>query len=404
MYIEDLIQLATSTGQFLFSQSSILVTGNDYKILESISNQIFYNNNHLTEKQATLVVKLLKKNRDVLRPSVPNIDQVLENPQWKYPFRIIPSVKRISISSSSENSLDKQILVEFPYDDGIVTSFRRRNSEVHDLHKGQWDSNLKKWSFNLTEPNILWLGDALLSTGFATDDTFISYYQELVQTREQIETFVPMLTLKDGAFEIVNSHSKVPQPETDNLAKAVLHARDYGIGVWDDSIEHLIDSELNPVLKAVVKNENTWFNSETISIEYFKDLFLFGGPVLIVVPGGSELEHLSKWTEFALSLGFTTDQVSVMFRLPNEKADFNAYVKEMELNSPVTDDTQVVFVSTKITKPLVKSGIKFRTAINLGYYNYMHFTMNTMVENTQNLVYYSMKEPTHKKKWQPREL
>ena len=403
MYIEELIQLATSTGQFLFGQTPILVTGNDYRILESISSQLVYNNNHLTEKQATLVVKLLKKNRDTLRPYVPNIDAVLENPQWKFPFRIIPSVKRISIQET-ENTQEKFILIEFPYDDTLVTTFRKRNSEVHDLHKGQWNSNLKKWSFGLTEPSILWIGDTLLSLGFSADDTFSSYYQELVELRSQFESVLPMLVSTANGFGIANAHHKVPQPETTDLAKAILHARDHGICVWDDEIDQRISNEFNPVLTAVIRNTNNWFNSETTPIEYFKELFVHGGPVLIVVPGGSELEHLARWTEFSLNLGITTEQISVMFRLPNEKADFNAYVKEMELNSPVTDETRVVFVSTKITKPLVKSGIKFRTAINLGYYNYMHFTMNTMVENTQNLVYYSMKEPTQKKKWQLREL
>ena len=328
MYIEELIQLATSTGQFLFGQTPILVTGNDYRILESISSQLVYNNNHLTEKQATLVVKLLKKNRDTLRPYVPNIDAVLENPQWKFPFRIIPSVKRVSIQKS-EDSQENFILVEFPYDDALVTTFRKRNSEVHDLHKGQWNSNLKKWAFGLTEPSVMWIGDTLLSLGFSADETFSSYYQELVELRSQFEKTIPMLVSTDNGFEIVNAHKKVPQPETGDLAKAVLHARDYGITVWDDKIDQRITNELNPVLSAVVKNSSNWFNSETTPIEYFKELFVHSGPVLIVVPGGSELEHLSKWTEFSLNLGITTEQISVMFRLPNEKADFNAYVKEM---------------------------------------------------------------------------
>jgi hypothetical protein len=77
----------------------------------------------------------------------------------------------------------------------------------------------------------------------------------------------------------------------------------------------------------------------------------------------------------------------------------------MNLNNPVDENTKVVFVSTKITKPLVKSGVKFKTVINLGYYNYLHFTMSAAVDNAQNLVYYSMKQPNnYKNKWQQHEL
>jgi hypothetical protein len=93
-----------------------------------------------------------------------------------------------------------------------------------------------------------------------------------------------------------------------------------------------------------------------------------------------------------------------MFRLPNEQSAFNEYVRLAGLNNPVDENTRIVFVSTKITKPLIKSGVKFNTVINLGYYNYMHFTMSTVVDNARNLVYYSMKAPTKNNKWQPQEL
>jgi hypothetical protein len=108
--------------------------------------------------------------------------------------------------------------------------------------------------------------------------------------------------------------------------------------------------------------------------------------------------------EFAYRLGIETKDMSVMFRLPNEQSDFNQFVKDHELNGPITDTTRIVFVSTKITKPLIKSGVKFNTVINLGYYNYMHFTMSTVVDNARNLVYYSTKAPTIQKRWQPHEL
>jgi hypothetical protein len=84
--------------------------------------------------------------------------------------------------------------------------------------------------------------------------------------------------------------------------------------------------------------------------------------------------------------------------------NLSQFVKTENLNGPVTDSTKMVFVSTKITKPLVKSGVKFNTVINLGYYNYMHFTMSTIVDNARNLVYYSTKAPTIQKRWQPHEL
>ena len=136
----------------------------------------------------------------------------------------------------------------------------------------------------------------------------------------------------------------------------------------------------------------------------FADLLNYGGPAMVIVPGGSELEVVKQWSDFAHSLEISNEQMSVMFRLPNEQAEFNKYVKTAELNNPVDEKTRLVFVSTKITKPLIKAGIRFNTVINLGYYNYMHFSMSTVVDNARNLVYYSMKTPAKNTRWQPHVL
>lgn len=403
MYIEDLIQLATGSGQYLFQHQYL--TGNDQRILESISNQLAYHQSTLTEKQGILALKILKKNTDVLRSAVPSIDDLLDNPRWKTPFRVLPKLKQVSIGTI-EGSTSKFIMVEFPYDEPIVEAFRRRNQEVHDAHKGAWEPSLKKWVFKLTERNIEWLGSLLMSKGFHTSQEFVDLYHEISKVTLEIEKHLPMLVQKDSKFNLINVHKNIPQPESVNLAEVLFWARDYGITTWDDSIEDRINKELLSTTKAILysSKKHLWFDSTKYPVEAFKDLLTYGGPAMVVVPGGSELQEVRKWVEFARNTGITTEQISVMFRLPNEQADFNQYVKEEHLNNPVDENTRLVFVSTKITKPLIKSGVKFSTVINLGYYSYMHFSMSIVVDNAQNLVYYSMKEPTKNNRWQPREL
>ena len=404
MYIEELIQFVTSTGQHLFNRFPTNSLGlNDYKILTSIAERLYYNQDRLTEKQAGLIIKLLKKNRDVIRPYVPKIDDHIDNPQWQHPFRIIPTVKKISI----KKDVDSYIVAEFPFDQEIVEAFRKRNQEVHPVHSGAWNSEEKKWHFRLTETNINWLGNFLLPRDFEASEDFLKLFADVNDVINNFETYLPMLVQTDTGFEIKNAHAKIPQPETNNLAEALFWARDYGVTAWDDKIDDRINNELSTVVRRVLSSglERPWFNSEEVKIDKFAELIKFGGPVLIIIPGGSELDSIIRWTEFVMSQGIRQDQMSVMFRLPNEQATFNSYVKQMNLNNPVDENTKVVFVSTKITKPLVKSGVKFKTVINLGYYNYLHFTMSAAVDNAQNLVYYSMKQPNnYKNKWQQHEL
>ena len=410
MYIEDLIQFATGSGPYLFKSSVSISDPRDFNVLSSMGDQLLYNGNQLTEKQGLLAVRLLNKYRDDLRPFVATLDDDLDNPRWKNSFRVLPKHKTVKIGIHSPPSKlhnEKCILVEFPYDNDLVEAFRKRNTELHELHKGSWDSNIKKWVFALTETNIEWLGNTLLAREFQPDAEFTELYHQVVDALAKLESHIPMMVASDSGYVLKNTHKSVPAIKIDNLTEALFLARDYGVTTWDNEIDARANSTLHPVTKTILSigdRKHPWIDSNIHSIDAFTDLLNYGGPALVIIPGGSELEMISVWTQFALTMGIRTEQISVMFRLPNEQAEFNRFVKEANLNNPVDGNTRLVFVSTKITKPLIKSGVKFNTVINLGYYNYMHFTMSTVVDNARNLVYYSMKAPTKNNKWQPREL
>ena len=409
MHIEDLICEITNTGLWTKTRQvlRIQLKGNGQTFIQSIAEQIAWQNLALTEKQATHVLKVLNENRDAIRQGVPSIDSMLDNPSWKNPFRVLPTVRSIKIGVHKQPARyfnGKCILIEFPYEHNLVDIFRKRNSDLHDLHKGHWDANLKQWVFALTETNLSWIGDNLLSKEFQIDDEFLTLYASVLEVRENIEQHMPMVVKHADRYSIVNAHTNVPSMPAGHLLEVLFTARDCGINTWDDAVEKDMTQHIHPITKQILSNKELWIDSNKVDIFAFKELITYGGPALIIVPGGHEAQLIKQWTEFVLSLGIESKDISAMFRLPNEQADFNSYVRDAGLNNPVGENTRIVFVSTKITKPLVKSGIKFNTVINLGYYNYMHFTMSTVVDNAINLVYYSMKKPTQQTKWQPHEL
>jgi hypothetical protein len=83
--------------------------------------------------------------------------------------------------------------------------------------------------------------------------------------------------------------------------------------------------------------------------------------------------------------------MSVLFRLSAESGQkFNDFVKNEGLNGPITPETKVVFISTKLPKPLLKSGIKFNTIINLGY-AMAHYTIKEYSRNHQNFINFDQK-------------
>lgn len=411
MYIEDLITKVALSGMFTFNdlRMSGFANTKDFEILMSMSDQIELGN-ALTEKQAVLALRILHNHQNSINQSVPEITTALDNPKWKFPFRSLSMVRKISIEPhppKSGFSGSECIFVRFPFSNDIVDQLRKRNPTVHDLHKGHWDNDAKSWIFNLTEKNIAFLGDLLIPMDFQIDEQFAEYYIEVCDIRKNVEAHIPLLVLDDNNLVIKNAHRMVTQPNTDNVIEALFNARRQGILTWDDAIQAKLDTHPNKITTAMLttsRKKQFWVNSETVKVSEFDEVLNYGGRIMIVIPGGSELALTTKWVKFAVSQGIDPKNISVMFRLPNEKAEFNQYVKEAGVNNPVSDDTKIVFVSTKITKPIIKSGVRFDTVINLGYYNHMHYSMNVVLDNISNFVYYSMKAPIETKRWLPQEL
>lgn len=401
MFIEDYILGIAGYGNYIFAPATVQsLPIQDATFFDSVAQAVF-NGSAVTEKQGTLALKLIKNNVSRLDLKVfPDVLADLNNPQWRQPFRVIPIHKTITIGKHGKYG--HAIYLEFPYEEKIIDELRTWNRI--DRNRGAWDSAVRKWVMTLREDNILMIGDQFLHNGFAADDEFLRLFEEVNEVEANMDQHLPMIVSSDDAIKLINHSDKIPQLDTDDIVEALFIAREYGITTWDDTIEEVVThDEFNIVTRNVLKyldGENyLWFHSDTHDISSFTELLTYGGTALIIVPGGSEYENVKQWSEYAESIGITTEQQSVMFRLPNGEAQLNTYVKERGLNNPVTDNTKIVFVSTKIPKPLVKDGIKFSTVINLGFYNSMHFTMSTMIANARNLVYYSIKEPSKVKKY-----
>jgi hypothetical protein len=109
-------------------------------------------------------------------------------------------------------------------------------------------------------------------------------------------------------------------------------------------------------------------------------------PCLVIIPGGSEEEKITRIYNVLQGCGIEDKNMSVLFRLPNETGKkFNDFVKNQGLNGPISDETKIVFVSTKLPKPLIKSGIKFNGIINMGY-AMAHYTLKEYTKNHQNFI------------------
>jgi hypothetical protein len=362
----------------------------DSRMMNSIYEQIAFKNS-LTEKQGAAVVKILKRYHSAISTHAgQDILQYLENPSYRLGIRKINTVKRITVVD--HELYERAIQVEFPFDQNIIEAIKDKKNINH---AGQWDSEKKSWIFPLSEYSIAHLKNIAQENSFEMDEEFVSYAEQYNTVVKNIEQYIPILVAENGGVKIRNFDEKLVNFSSENILKSVFEARKLGVLTWSENIEEYLETEeIDQNTRDFLRSDPSadfYINSEKYDIFSLSDIVKYLSPTLFIIPGGSELEKLQDCCNFLHGIGIEPNEVSVMFRMPKETHEnFNNFVKNSGFNNPITDTTRAVFISGKFPKPVLKSGIKFHTVINLGFDN-VHYSMRDFVKNHENLVYYTEK-------------
>lgn len=359
----------------------------DQKLVTSFYDQISRGAG-FTEKQSQLAIKTLNRYLPALSVALKtDLTPFLTNPKFRLPIRQINNSKKIVITDHP--MYGKAIKAIFPYNENIIKEIRG----IKDESPAHWDKDEKCWFFSLNESSLLFLIEMSEKENFEIDEHFQNLFQQVKNIKENFEKYVPMLVIEEKIPKFKNCHEELPKLQTTDLLEAVFEARKRGIFTWDETISNFLDSdEVLPVTRDFLKSETSskfQIDCEIHNLSVISDIIKFMSPTLVIIPGGNELETLEFSYNFFKSIGIENSAMSVMFRLPSETHEiFNNFVKSNELNSPITEDTKIVFVSSKLPKPVLKSKIKFHSILNLGYNN-VHYSMRDFVGNHENLIFYS---------------
>lgn len=369
MFIEDIVLLLVQT---------VKMNSWDSKLMNSFYDQII-KGNAFTEKQAKVIEGILKRQVKKLNEVTgKDFSNYVSNPTYKNPLRISNTTRKISIAS--DPVFGKLFKVEFPYNEEILSKIRNDRSE---LTYAKWDKDTKSWLFSINEKSIGLLTSLKDLYAFDADDEFMKYSNQLTDIIENAEKYAPMLIKKDNVFQLANVSEHTPSLHTENLLEALFSARKFGINIWDPQIENkILSSSLNGTTVKFLKSapgENFSINLEDHGLQSLEDIIKYMSPVLFVIPGGTELEKVSKSVDFLNSIGIANDQISVLFRVLTDKgAEFNNFVRSNRLNSPLTNNTRAVFVSSKIRKSIIESKIYFNCIVNFNFYD-IHYQLRDYV-------------------------
>lgn len=377
MNIEDLI------SELVFARISLQTY--DTNLVYSFYDQVSRGSG-LTEKQSVLAVRILKRYSQQLSQFLnKDVSPFLQSPAFRLPIRKISNDRRLTIATHS--TMGRVIKAVFPYNEKTVENIRKNRDSIG---QAQWDKDEKCWFFSLNENALQFLSTL---EQFEYDETVELFINQIKDIHNDIEKYVPMLIVEDLTPKLKNCDKNMPDLNQNDFISAIFEARKRGVCTWDDTINRFIDSdEVDPITREFLKTdpgERFGVDSEIHQIFSLSTVVANLLPVMVVIPGGDELDKMTLARDFFKDLGIENEEMSVMFRLPsNTHGLFNEYIKLNELNSPISEKTKVVFVSSKIPKPIFKSKIKFNCILNLGYSN-VHYTMQNFLKNHENAIMYS---------------
>ena len=386
MYIEDLITA-------LVMNFRVSINPFDSNLIYSFHEQIARGSG-FTEKQATVAVKILKRHVTKLKTlGFTDISQYLENPTYKLPLRTIMSYKRMSIIP--HDVYGRVVKMEFPFNEALLARIR---NEKMSLNYANWDPEDKSWIFSLDERSLSFLIKVANEENFQVDEEFENYQNQIKEIESNFEQYVPMLSYDGKNLKFSNISPKIPQPTNSNILENLFNARKLGIFTWDENIQETdewknADSATKQFLQ-IAPDEEFSINLENTTIFSLKEIVQYMSPVLFVIPGGTEFEKLEMSHEFLKTLNINNEEISVLFRLPKDTGEkFNNFVKEQKLNSPISEKTKAVFISNKVPKPIIESGIHFNAIVSFNFFN-IHYSIRNLLKWHSNVIQMTEKKTT----------
>jgi hypothetical protein len=375
--LEDCLEILAG---YKNTASEFYINSND-SILSSIARQV-YRGTALTDRQYKLVKqKILEYDTQFCNNGFYQLEAAVDN--LRKPLREIDRSKTVSLVTKDtmydhvnveRNPKELWIKVRFPFAKKtihLVEKIAEKNRKNY-YHKKGTHSHF----FRLTETLAYEIVSEFADRNFTIDQDLVAYYDKLKQISNAPEQYVPgiynleICNLHPNAVSALEKmHGKL---DKNNLVKYRDSAMLFGIAHFD---EKDLNSQLkrHSILAAKIATRETQnahikpseYNLDSVALA-IHELNRF--PLVVLVEESDAYTQLSNsWQVFKNYV--SKDQASVLFRLDNkdEKSkEFNAYVKNNKLNSPVDNNSKIVYINrNKLPKPILKHQWRPRTVLML---------------------------------------
>jgi len=376
--IEDCVMFLAGEGNFIF-QETVSIDKFDLSIVKSLGRQLGQGN-AFTQKQSLIGLRLANKYSKLLKEKGFEVEKILQDKVFKWPFRTIDRTKSLYIDG-------EKIVLKSPFIADIVNKVKKRKNPSY--YKGEYQGETKEWAFDYNEPNVEFLVNLTKGMNFNIDQQIKEDYEKIIQLKRNALEHYPMLIRKMGGYVYNDNVVEELDPR-----RAVMKARLQGCTVFDDSVVNSM-KPIQPMDKILLGDSRKWFINSNIhhSLEIFS--LLNTVDTCIIMCSSDSIEKLQSIVENLLGSGYSADDISVMFRFKNNKEWFegNKYIKNTGVNK-FDPNKKIFIINEKIPKPLIASNIDPQLIICTLATQPSHYKTQAWLENKPNVIYYASSKPS----------
>ena len=378
-----------------------------------------------TEKQAKLAVVILKRYLTKFQAHGMDIKQLLDNPQYEQPFRVINFEK--SIEKFIDDDEITKIELKFPYTKKII-SLVRMLKDYKDLPGmyAKYDGENKKWTFLHSDVTVYFLTLIAIRYDFKfitpeLYDEYLEVKKEKCSYKKPVARLIGSEIIVDNAeesfYEYWNTNVKNEKPliQVDRLKEFGISTQNLKVRSW---------TELGKKIALCTKTK-AWINKN----DYSRDQVIGGlaelncFPLVIPVSGDpntdEDADEWDLWLSTFERHGITAKNISFGFDIKQPKrrdedfeyndnivgkmsdAKFQTLYEVYQLSKQfkyIDKETKIIFVRNRIPKTLIKSEIKPKcvlVTLGGGYYTSGTENLKRFLDSLPKMLYYNDHRPSN---------
>lgn len=286
LYVEDYITLLSGSG--VFPGPQIKLASYDVQVLNSLNQQVNWEDRGLTERQAVLVLRLIEKYTRQMRNHGIDNSHVLDPSTRQYRLAIRKISREFQIYREGD-----QILVRFPYVQKLIDYIRigRKNLDG----SCEWDPDARLWRLGFTESNLSFVMTLATADNFQVDEDLLVLFEQLGQVEKQ--GYEIRLVETESGYDIENAAQSLRDYVqthlggfgADNLIRLVDHSGILSYTVAPEISEQVRAEHGENMLRLLTSHRNNIEPSSLSISEIYRYAQLTDRfPILIYCPNPSD--------------------------------------------------------------------------------------------------------------------